>query len=209
MVRAGGVALVYARACAPFCMSSFKVVIQGCHSRSSFTLHSLSHAPAPTQATIHTPRPTPLAPCTPMGAGAAVVTFRKPPRVKYRVDFGAALGGQYVAGIIKPFINFVINNVIVNMFVWPQRFVVPIIATPEMAVEVAKLAYRSVGVVKVRGACSVFQGGGGGGGVAGIVVCLWGGGCTSLCAEKGLASHVASSLTDHCQGGGWGEKAGA
>uniref|UniRef100_A0A7S0RQP9 C2 domain-containing protein n=1 Tax=Chlamydomonas leiostraca TaxID=1034604 RepID=A0A7S0RQP9_9CHLO len=82
--------------------------------------------------------------------GAAVVTFRKPPRYKYRLDFGAALGGQYVAGIVKPFINYVINNVIVNMFVWPQRFVVPIIGSEEMAVEVAKLAYRSRGVLKVR-----------------------------------------------------------
>lgn len=56
--------------------------------------------------------------------GAAVVTFRKPPRVKYRLDFGAALGGQYAAGVVKPFINYVVDSVIVNMLVWPQRLVV-------------------------------------------------------------------------------------
>ncbi|GFH27533.1 predicted protein, partial [Haematococcus lacustris] len=39
------------------------------------------------------------------GFGAAVVTFRKPPRLKYRLDFGHALGGQYIAGVVKPFIN--------------------------------------------------------------------------------------------------------
>jgi hypothetical protein len=31
-------------------------------------------------------------------AGAVMFTFRKPPRFKYRLDFGKALGGPYIAG---------------------------------------------------------------------------------------------------------------
>ncbi|KAJ9533893.1 hypothetical protein QJQ45_026980 [Haematococcus lacustris] len=83
------------------------------------------------------------------GFGAAVVTFRKPPRLKYRLDFGHALGGQYIAGVVKPFINHVIDNVLLNMLVWPQRLVVPVLPDEDMAVHVARLAYRSQGVLRV------------------------------------------------------------
>ncbi len=82
-----------------------------------------------------------------------VVTFRKPPMVKYRLDFGKALGGQYAAGVVKPFINHVINNVIVNMFVWPQRLVVrprPFSPLPSTSSHLAHLA-------ALRGVCSLFR----------------------------------------------------
>lgn len=83
------------------------------------------------------------------GFAAAMVTFRKPPRLKYNLDFGKALGGKYAASGIKPFINYVIRNVMVSMLVWPQRLVIPIINTEDMQVEIAKLQYRNQGMVKI------------------------------------------------------------
>lgn len=78
-----------------------------------------------------------------------------------------ALGGQYIAAVVKPFINYVIDGVIINMLVWPQRLVVPLVVSEEMTVAVARLSYRSQGVIKVCGTCMMglvrVRGRGGGG----------------------------------------------
>eukprot|EP00798_Chlamydomonas_sp_ICE-L_P011464 gene11464-34178_t len=77
--------------------------------------------------------------------------MRKPPLYKYRMDFGAAMGGKAVAGLVQPFINWVVNDVIINMLVWPQRLVVPILPNnPAMDLEIERMSYRCQGVVKVK-----------------------------------------------------------
>jgi hypothetical protein len=43
-----------------------------------------------------------------------MATFRKPPRFKYRLDFGNGMGGSYTAGVVQPFVNMIINDVIVS-----------------------------------------------------------------------------------------------
>jgi len=84
------------------------------------------------------------------GFGAALVTFRKPPRYKYSLDFGKAFGGPYMANVVKPFVNMVINQHIVNTLVWPQRMVIPIIyKDPEVQPEIDAMQYRSKGMIKV------------------------------------------------------------
>ena len=54
-----------------------------------------------------------------MDTGALMLTFRKSPRLKYNLDFGKALGGQYVASVVKPFVNNLIQNQMVRH---PLRF---------------------------------------------------------------------------------------
>ena len=56
--------------------------------------------------------------CVCTAAGALVLTFRKPPQLKYMLDFGKALGGQYVAGVVKPFVNNLIQNQLVRAVRW-------------------------------------------------------------------------------------------
>lgn len=88
------------------------------------------------------------------GFAAAMLTLIKPPRYKYYLNFGTALGGAYVASVVKPFINFVVNSVILNMLVWPKRLVVPVLPLdklgPEVQMAVARMNCYHKGLLKVE-----------------------------------------------------------
>lgn len=60
-------------------------------------------------------------------AVAAMVTMPRAPMIKYRLDFGKALGGAALPAAVTPVINYFLKEIISGMLVWPQRLVVPIL----------------------------------------------------------------------------------
>ncbi|EFJ40787.1 hypothetical protein VOLCADRAFT_119865, partial [Volvox carteri f. nagariensis] len=84
------------------------------------------------------------------GFVALMATVPKPPLIKYRLDFGKALGGSMVPAAVTPVINFFLRDMITKMLVWPQRLVVPVLqATEQDKVEIQKLMRRHQGVLRV------------------------------------------------------------
>lgn len=89
------------------------------------------------------------------GFAAAAVALKAPPIIKYRFDFGAAFGGSFTTAPIIAFVNFIVQEVIVGMLLWPNRVTVPILellgpVDPDIALEVERLNGRQRGVVKVQ-----------------------------------------------------------
>ncbi|KAG1659304.1 hypothetical protein FOA52_003660 [Chlamydomonas sp. UWO 241] len=87
------------------------------------------------------------------GFGAIMVTLERPPRFKYYLNFGTALGGAFIASVIKPFINSTIHNVLLNEMVWPQRIVAPVVfgeVDERTALAIARLGYYHQGLMKVE-----------------------------------------------------------
>ena len=89
------------------------------------------------------------------GFAAAAVALKSPPIIKYRFDFGAAFGGSFTTAPIIAFVNFIVQEVIVGMLLWPNRITVPILellgpVDPDIALEVERLNGRQRGVIKVQ-----------------------------------------------------------
>ncbi|KAL4424271.1 hypothetical protein ABPG75_001572 [Micractinium tetrahymenae] len=68
----------------------------------------------------------PLLPEVP-GFGAAVVSLRKPPIVRFNLNFGKSLGGGYSAGAIKAWLDPFLRETMCSMLLWPRRLVIPIL----------------------------------------------------------------------------------
>ncbi|KXZ55135.1 hypothetical protein GPECTOR_3g286 [Gonium pectorale] len=91
----------------------------------------------------------PLVPRIP-GFVAAMATVPKPPLIKYRLDFGKALGGSLAPAAVTPVVNYFMREIITKMLVWPQRIVVPILQeTAQDKVEIQRLMRRHRGVLRV------------------------------------------------------------
>ncbi|GLC43424.1 hypothetical protein PLESTB_001555900 [Pleodorina starrii] len=91
----------------------------------------------------------PLVPRLP-GFVAAMATVPKPPLIKYRLDFGRALGGSVAPLAVTPVVNYFLRGVLDRMLLWPNRIVVPILQeTAQDAAEVQKLMRRVRGMVRV------------------------------------------------------------
>lgn len=56
-----------------------------------------------------------------------MATVPKPPLIKYRLDFGKALGGSMAPAAVTPVVNYFMKEIITKMLVWPQRLVIPIL----------------------------------------------------------------------------------
>lgn len=61
----------------------------------------------------------------------AVLARRKPPLIRFKLDFGKAFGGSLVAKPIRLWLDPFIRETLTNMVVWPNRIVVPML--PEEA----------------------------------------------------------------------------
>ncbi|KAL4853134.1 Synaptotagmin-5 [Chlorella vulgaris] len=68
----------------------------------------------------------PLLPEIP-GFGAAVVSLRAPPIVRFSLDFGKSMGGGYTAGAIKAWLDPFLRETVSGMLLWPRRMVVPLL----------------------------------------------------------------------------------
>ena len=52
---------------------------------------------------------------------------RKPPQIKFKLDFGKALGSAYTAKAVRLFLDPFLRETLADMIVWPNRIVVPIL----------------------------------------------------------------------------------
>ncbi|KAG2448432.1 hypothetical protein HYH02_006324 [Chlamydomonas schloesseri] len=90
------------------------------------------------------------------GFVAAMVTMPRAPLIKYRLDFGKALGGAALPAAVTPVINYFVREIVSGMLVWPQRLVVPILQESQDDFFQAQLLMRRncgllrVCVVKLR-----------------------------------------------------------
>ncbi|GIL85222.1 hypothetical protein Vretimale_10731 [Volvox reticuliferus] len=91
----------------------------------------------------------PLVPRIP-GFVALMATVPKPPLIKYRLDFGKAMGGSMAPAAVTPVINYFMRDIITKMLVWPQRLVVPVLQETEQdKVEIQRLMRRHRGVLRI------------------------------------------------------------
>ncbi|GIL55458.1 hypothetical protein Vafri_11001 [Volvox africanus] len=91
----------------------------------------------------------PLVPRIP-GFVAMMATVPKPPLIKYRLDFGKAMGGSMAPAAVTPVINYFLRDMITKMLVWPQRLVVPVLQETEQdKVEIQRLMRRHRGVLRI------------------------------------------------------------
>ncbi|KFM28651.1 Extended synaptotagmin-3 [Auxenochlorella protothecoides] len=61
------------------------------------------------------------------GFGAALVSLRKPPIVRFHLDFGKAFGGAASAGAIRLWLDDFLRTQIAEMLLWPSRIVIPLL----------------------------------------------------------------------------------
>ena len=61
------------------------------------------------------------------GFGAVVATFVRAPTIRFRCDFGKALGGSVSGKLVQSALDSFIKDTLVQMYVWPQRYVIPVI----------------------------------------------------------------------------------
>lgn len=83
------------------------------------------------------------------GFGALLVTMMKPPQLKFKLDFGAALGGGVVGGGVRAIINSFMKDIWTNLLVWPNRIVVPIL-DESITGPLDYLQLQSVGLLTVK-----------------------------------------------------------
>eukprot|EP00198_Chlamydomonas_reinhardtii_P000381 XP_001689716.1 predicted protein [Chlamydomonas reinhardtii] len=84
------------------------------------------------------------------GFVAAMVTMPRAPMIKYRLDFGKALGGAALPAAVTPVINYFLKEIISGMLVWPQRLVVPILQESQEDFFSAQLLMRrNCGLLRV------------------------------------------------------------
>lgn len=61
------------------------------------------------------------------GFGAALVSLRVPPIVRFHLNFGKAFGGAASAGAIRLWLDDFLRSQVAEMMLWPARIVVPIL----------------------------------------------------------------------------------
>ncbi|KAG2424545.1 hypothetical protein HXX76_014426 [Chlamydomonas incerta] len=84
------------------------------------------------------------------GFVGAMATVPKPPLIKYRLDFGKALGGSMAPAAVTPVINYFMKEIITKMLVWPQRLVIPILQETEQdRILIQRLMRRHRGVIRI------------------------------------------------------------
>ncbi|KAG2448431.1 hypothetical protein HYH02_006323 [Chlamydomonas schloesseri] len=84
------------------------------------------------------------------GFVGAMATVPKPPLIKYRLDFGKALGGSMAPAAVTPVVNYFMKEIITKMLVWPQRLVIPILQETEQdRILIQRLMRRHRGVVRI------------------------------------------------------------
>eukprot|EP00198_Chlamydomonas_reinhardtii_P000382 XP_001689717.1 predicted protein [Chlamydomonas reinhardtii] len=85
------------------------------------------------------------------GFVGAMATVPKPPLIKYRLDFGKALGGSMAPAAVTPVVNYFMKEIITKMLVWPQRLVIPILQETEQdRILIQRLMRRHRGVVRIH-----------------------------------------------------------
>ena len=52
---------------------------------------------------------------------------RKPPQIKFKLDFGKALGSAYTAKAVRLWLDPFLRETLADLIVWPNRIVVPIL----------------------------------------------------------------------------------
>ena len=52
---------------------------------------------------------------------------RKPPQIKFKLDFGKALGSGYTAKAVRLWLDPFLRETLADLIVWPNRIVVPIL----------------------------------------------------------------------------------
>lgn len=57
-------------------------------------------------------------------AAAAAAALKGPPIINYRLNFGSLSGGSVTTAPITSFVNFIVKEVLVGMFLWPKRLTV-------------------------------------------------------------------------------------
>ena len=55
------------------------------------------------------------------------VMCRKPPQIKFKLDFGKALGSGYTAKAVRLWLDPFLRETLADLIVWPNRIVVPIL----------------------------------------------------------------------------------
>eukprot|EP01023_Acetabularia_acetabulum_P045115 TRINITY_DN4565_c0_g1_i3.p1 TRINITY_DN4565_c0_g1~~TRINITY_DN4565_c0_g1_i3.p1 ORF type:complete len:397 (+),score=78.88 TRINITY_DN4565_c0_g1_i3:173-1363(+) len=78
---------------------------------------------------------------------ALMISMTKPPVVKFKLDFGA-LGGSVTAAPVMAFLDPFIRDTLVNLLVWPNRMVVPIL-DEKYPGQFDDLYLHSVGLLRV------------------------------------------------------------
>lgn len=61
--------------------------------------------------------------------GAMVFSLLSPPKLNFKIDVGKALGGNAVGSTVKKALGPFIKDTLMNMLVWPKRYVVPIMVS--------------------------------------------------------------------------------
>jgi len=56
-----------------------------------------------------------------------LVFCRKPPQIKFKLDFGKALGSAYTAKAVRLWLDPFLRETLADLIVWPNRIVVPIL----------------------------------------------------------------------------------
>lgn len=82
------------------------------------------------------------------GFGAAVIALRKPPQIKFKLDFGKALGSAYTAKAVRLWLDPFLRETLADLIVWPNRIVVPILPE-EVTGPLDDLMLRHKGVLQV------------------------------------------------------------
>lgn len=83
------------------------------------------------------------------GFGAIIITLLKPPKIKYQVNLGAALGGGIAAAPIVAFVDGLLPSILNGFLVWPERIVVPMFDEKVIG-PIEDYMLRHQGVLKVR-----------------------------------------------------------
>lgn len=84
------------------------------------------------------------------GFGAVIATFTKTPTVRFNIDFGKALGGNVSGKMVKTALDSFIRDTIINLYVWPQRLVIPVIYDETITGPIEDLELRHVGLLAVK-----------------------------------------------------------
>ncbi|GAB4813385.1 hypothetical protein N2152v2_000431 [Parachlorella kessleri] len=82
------------------------------------------------------------------GFGAATVSLMRQPVVRFKLNFGSALGGGVTAGAIRAWLDPFMREQLAGMLVWPKRMVVPLLP-PEVTGPLDSLELRHKGVLQL------------------------------------------------------------
>lgn len=82
------------------------------------------------------------------GFGAATVSLLRQPVVRFKLNFGSALGGGVTAGAVRAWLDPFMRDTLAGMLVWPKRLVIPLLP-PEVTGPLDDLQLRHKGVLQV------------------------------------------------------------